>query len=344
MTLFRRIAASLALAGLASAQAEITLDQISPKNGPFPVIPLLGFGTWELPNSRVGSEAVANAIVTGFRHFDCAQAYSNQKAVATGLKDGLQRAGLKRQDIWVTTKIWSTRHGSKIPSGLDQNLQELGLDYIDLVLMHFPIGSATGKAEYDYVAVRMLPPVRDHQTWKEMEKLVAGGKVRHIGISNFNIQQLSELLGNATIKPFTHQNELHPYLQQKSFVEFHKKNNVTLTAYAPLGNTNSAYRQRASRTGAPGKMLADPVLGEIGKARGCSPAQVALKWNMRRGVVVHPKAANKDHQKENFEAYKCPLTAEDDAKIAAIDKKYRFWNPCKMLLQLECFMGLDGYP
>ena len=118
-----------------------------------------------------------------------------------------------------------------------------------------------------------------------MEKLIGKGKVRYIGISNFNTQQLTELLAAATIKPFVHQMELHPYLQQTSFLGLHKQHNITVTGYAPLRNTNPAYRLRAARAGAPGKLLEDPVLNEIWNARGCTAAQISLAWNLRRGLL-----------------------------------------------------------
>jgi len=204
----------LAFLGPIHAQGVATLEQISPKNGPFNEIPMLGFGTWMLWDAKNCTEAVAKAIEAGYRHFDGATAYENQACVGAGLKEGMRRTGLKRSDLWITSKLWSTRynlysnfgilnqtkqlcrHGSKAQTGLDTNLQQLGLDYIDLSLMHFPIGTTRNFSEYDYV-----------QTWKEMEKLVAPnntavtGKTRFIGISNFNVSQLEELLKSSSVKP-----------------------------------------------------------------------------------------------------------------------------------------------
>ena len=175
-----------------------------------------------------------------------------------------------------------------------------------------------------------------------MEKYAGEGKLtRYIGISNFNVTQLDEVLAAATIKPKVHQFELHPYLQQTSFVEYHKQKNITVTAYAPLGNTNPSYASRARRAT---PLLQNPVLVAIAKERGCTPAQVSLKWNMDRGVVVHPKSQHKDRQKENFEAYtKCKLTEEDHAKITELGKNpVRFWEICSTLLRLPCYVGLEA--
>lgn len=175
-----------------------------------------------------------------------------------------------------------------------------------------------------------------------MEKYAGEGKLtRYIGISNFNQTQLDELLAAATIVPKVHQFELHPYLQQTAFVNYHKAKNITVTAYAPLGNTNPSYASRARRA-AP--LLSNPVLVGIAKDRGCTPAQVSLKWNMDRGVVVHPKTQRKERQKENFEAYtKCKLTEEDHKKIEELGKKpVRFWEICSTLLRLPCYAGLEA--
>jgi len=282
----------------------------------------------------------------GYRHFDCATAYQNQVSIGKGLAEGLKRTGLNRSDIWVTSKLWSTRHGDKIQSGHEINLQQLGLDYLDMALMHFPIGTANGKPEYDIIA-----------TWKAMEKLVAPGnvatkgKTRFIGISNFNVTQIEDLLKAATIKPKVHQIELHPYLQQNAFVALHQQKGIALTAYAPLGDTNPAYRAggiaggRFMKAGKLTPLLQNPVLAAIGKERGCTVAQVSLAWNLKRGIKsVHPKAAQVVHQKENFDAYKCKLQDSDMAKILAIDKttKFRMWDPCPVQLGLPCYLGLEG--
>jgi len=153
-----------------------------------------------------------------------------------------------------------------------------------------------------------------------------------------------------------HQIELHPYLQQNSFVDLHNKHNIKLSAYAPLGDTNPAYRGdpakasggmtggRYSRTDHPSPLLQHPILVDIGRVRGCTPAQVALAWNIKRGISVHPKAARVDHIKDNFGAYKCALQEEDMQKIQGIDKtiKFRMWDPCPKVLGLPCFVGQEG--
>lgn len=183
-----------------------------------------------------------------------------------------------------------------------------------------------------------------------MEKFVgepgSGKPTRFIGISNFNVSMIDELLAAATIKPHTHQFELHPYLQQRSFVDYHKKLGIQITAYASLGDANPEYYKmgRAGRKDAPPSLLKNTVITSIAKERGCTPAQVALKWALDQGFGIHPKAAQKSHQKENIEALtKCNLTPEDHVKIKDMDKTwtFRYWDICKSILGLQCYTGLE---
>jgi diketogulonate reductase-like aldo/keto reductase len=180
------------------------------------------------------------------------------------------------------------------------------------------------------------------QTWKRMEKLVKpDGPVRFIGVSNFSPTQMEELLAAATVRPAVHQFELHPYLPQASFVEWHRKARIPITGYAPLGNTSPYYAAAARESGAP-PLLTHPVIAEVAAERKCSPAQVVLSWNMKRGVAVIPKAAQTVHIKENSKAMDCRLTDEDSTKINGISAKYlgRFNNPCKRI-KMPCFQGLE---
>jgi alcohol dehydrogenase (NADP+) len=181
---------------------------------------------------------------------------------------------------------------------------------------------------------------------KEMEKLIKpGGPTRFIGVSNFSPKQMEEVLAVATIKPKVHQFELHPYLQQTNFVEWHYKNNISVIGYAPLGNTSPYYEPAlAVNPTKPPIMTANPTLLAIGQERGCSAAQIALVWNVKRGVAVIPKAVKAEHQAENIQVEKCAikLTDEDMRKIADISKQYsgRFNNPCKSM-KMPCYEGLD---
>jgi alcohol dehydrogenase (NADP+) len=179
-----------------------------------------------------------------------------------------------------------------------------------------------------------------------MEKLVRpNGPARFIGVSNFSPKQMEEILAAATIKPKVHQFELHPYLQQRDFVDWHHKNNITVIGYAPLGNTSPYYAQPSKDNPThPPIMTQNPILLEIAKNRGCaSAAQVALAFNNKRNVAVIPKAAKAEHQAENVQVEKCKLTDDDFKKIVDMSKQYsgRFNNPCKTMMKMPCYEGLD---
>jgi len=206
---------------------------------------------------------------------------------------------------------------------LKETLRDLGLEYLDLYLMHFPVG-AVG---LDYAA-----------TWKRMEGLVGSSKdTRFIGIANHSPAMLDNLLKTAKIPPRFHQFEGHPYLRQDKYVETNFSHNITVTNYAPLGNTGPAYA--ATGSGLP-KLLTNKVITDIAKERNCAPAQVVLAWNLRRNVIVIPKASKKAHQIENFGSEKCALTAEDIAKIQAMKYNTRMLSyPCAQAAN-ACFAGL----
>jgi len=222
------------------------------------------------------------------------------------------------------------------------NLDQLGLKYVDLALVHFPVAVDakwnTSKATFD---------IKD--MWQAMEKLLTTPNnasvdstpmVKKIGISNYNVTQIEQLLAIAKVKPYVHQIELHPYLQQNDFVEFHKKHGIRLVAYGSLGNTNPEYSYRAKMTS---PLLEDVTLNRIAKKRGCaSAAQVALAWSLKRGITVIPKAEKVEHQKENYRTVSdCKLTDNDMASIKRLDLKARYWDMCCSLGQ-PCYLGLDG--
>ncbi|KAF2672614.1 hypothetical protein BT63DRAFT_396328 [Microthyrium microscopicum] len=318
-------------------------------------MPTVGFGTWMLPNNDKGAEAVARAMKLGYRHFDGATAYTNQQAVGKGLALGLKNnPHIKREELWITSKIWATRH-KDVTGGIDINLKQLGLDYIDLMLVHFPVifqgnsqqpkkddhgapiaNATVTVAEYDYLPM-----------WAAMEAALSAGKIKHIGISNFNVTQIDDLLAHAKVKPYVHQIEAHPYLQDWKFYDYHTSKGLRLAAYAPLGNTNPEYHYRNWKSA--GKaMLSDPTLSAIATARGCSTAQVALAWNLARNVTTVVKAQNAQHAIENYEARQtCKLTSEDLAKIKALDQDgkggKRYWDMC-CAMDLPCYHGLQDGP
>jgi len=294
--------------------------------------PLLGFGTWNLDISADNTtEAVSLAIQTGYRQIDCAAAYGNEKAVGKGIADGLKKANLTRDQIWVTSKLWNDHHEDPalVEAGLKQTLKDLDLEYLDLYLMHWPVGSEKGVkgSHLDYV-----------ETWRSMVALPKT-KVLNIGVSNFSPSQLRTLISQTGVKPFAHQMELHPYLQQTSWVTAHKALGISVTAYSPLGNSNPTYRGRGKDIP---PLLKNDVISSIAMEKNCTTAQIALSWGIGRGVSVIPKSSHPAYIIENFNSQACELGYEDLAKIKLIERTYmkRFNNPSKSY-GVKLFDGLD---
>ncbi|KAF2184841.1 Aldo/keto reductase [Zopfia rhizophila CBS 207.26] len=303
--------------------------------------PLIGFGTWNLKESPFNtSSSVSIAIQAGYRQIDCAAAYGNEPAVGKGIADGLKKAGLKRNEIWVTSKLWNDHHTpGRVEAGFNQTLSDLGLEYLDLYLMHWPVGKAPdqNKYHYDYV-----------ETWHAMERLLKTNRVRNIGVSNFSPKQLKELIEKSEAKPAVHQMELHPYLQQAKWVKAHQAHGISVTAYSPLGNMNPTYGDRAkadaeASVGHPPLLLENSVIADIGEKRGCTPAQVVLAWGMSRGTSVIPKSKHEKYIEENIGAIKCVLEEDDFARIEKVGEEYltRFNNPGKGW-GVHLFEGLDN--
>ncbi|KAI9815766.1 MAG: hypothetical protein M1827_002162 [Pycnora praestabilis] len=279
-------------------------------------IPLLGYGTWNLDKSNA-SEAVSIALETGYKHIDCAAIYGNEKEVGKGIAHGLKKAGLHRSDVWVTSKLWNDHHAPDlVAKGLAKTLENLGLEYLDLYLMHWPVGSHGGKNEFDYV-----------ETWHAMERLLHTSKVRHIGVSNFSPTEMAHLIKSSKTKPAVHQMELHPYLPQNEWVQWHHAHGIHVTAYSPFGNANPTYGPPSKDS--PPPLLENKAMRRIAKEGGCTTAQVALAWGMSRGTSVIPKSGHAERIKENYGALECDLEYEDFTDIAELGKKYlkRFNNP-----------------
>ncbi|WBW74069.1 NADPH-dependent aldo-keto reductase [Schizosaccharomyces osmophilus] len=278
-------------------------------------IPALGLGTWQSEPNQT-REAVKTALQYGYRHIDAAHIYGNENEVGDGIKD----SGVPRKDIWVTSKLWCNAHTPEaVPVALENSLKELKLDYLDAYLIHWPVAFKTGTEKFPKNGDNIIfENVTIEDTWKAMEKLVASGKVRHIGISNFNEENLDRVLKVASIKPSIHQMELHPFLPQTDFVEKHKKLGIHVTAYSPFGNQNAIYGTEIP------KLIDHKNIKDVAasKATGTSGANVAVSWAIHRGTSVIPKSVNVNRIKNNFQFV--PLSSDEMKEINSIDIRKRF--------------------
>ncbi|XP_078663022.1 aldo-keto reductase family 1 member B1-like isoform X1 [Branchiostoma floridae x Branchiostoma belcheri] len=296
-------------------------------------MPLLGLGTWKARENDC-YQAVKTALGLGYRLIDTAEVYQNEKEIGKALKENFA-TGLKREELFITSKLWSTRHHpDDVLPACQRSLSDLGLDYLDLYLMHFPAARARGDnlfpSDGKGQAAMMDPDVHFMETWKAMENLVDAGLVKAIGVSNFNISQMEEVLTNGRIKPAVNQVESHPYLVCHRLLERCRAKDVMMTAYCPLGRPGS---QEAKDHGVD-SLLQDPVIVEISKKHGKTTAQVCIKWQMQRNVVVIPKSVTPTRIQENSQLFDFELSEDDMSAINNLDRNAR----------LVPFLACKGHP
>jgi alcohol dehydrogenase (NADP+) len=266
-------------------------------------MPALGFGTL-IPDAATTISATRDALEAGFRHFDCAERYQNESEIGETLQAGLAAAGLSREDIFVTTKLWNTNHRpERVAPAFEASLKRLRLDYLDLYLIHTPFAFQPGddqdpRDENGHVIYDREVTLLD--TWRAMEKLVDGGRCRAIGLSDITLEKLIPLYESARIKPAVVQVEAHPYLPETELLEFCKEKGIILLAFAPLGH--------GVRPG----LLEDPVILAIAARIGKTPAQVLLAWAVQRGTALLTTPKTAARAKENFDISPLPQDAFDE--------------------------------
>ena len=294
-------------------------------------IPVLGLGTWR---SSVGvvQQAVTSALLAGYRHLDCAWTYENEAEVGAGIAAAIAAtsaspAPITRSSLFVTSKVWNNQQlPDELVACCRDSLSRLGLSYLDLYLVHWPVAFAripgNKFAENESKTDRHYADVSRQQVWRAMESLVDLGLVRSIGVSNHSLQQLRDILGHCRHAPVVNQIECHPYLNQRFLLTKMKQLNIALTAYSPLGNVA---RDALEASQSP---LLDPTIRDIAAVKGKTPAQVILRWHLQCGHVVIPKSSSPQRLLENISIFDFDLTEEEMQRIDALGKtRRRFINP-----------------
>jgi diketogulonate reductase-like aldo/keto reductase len=276
-------------------------------------IPRLGFGVWQVRSGRTTEVAVATALEAGYRHIDTAAAYGNEAGVGAAIRS----SGLPREDIYVTTKLWNDDHRDP-EAALEKSLRNLKMDYVDLYLIHFPVRER-------------------RRTWPLFEKLRAQGKARSIGVSNYTVRHMKELLGETKTVPAVNQVEIHPYLYQRELIDLCKANGVLIEAYSPLTHGQRlndpklvAIAKKYSKNGAAAPVWRHlPLMENLARADGVkTTAQVLIRWGLQKGFVVIPKSSNPRRIVENAQVFDFELSDADMRALDGFDENLRTcWDP-----------------
>jgi D-xylose reductase len=298
-------------------------------------LPAVGLGLWKVAKADAPA-LIGEAVKCGYRHFDCASDYGNEAEVGAGFDSVLKSGACRRDALWVTSKLWNSNHAPEhVRPALERTLRDLRLDYLDLYLIHFPIATKYVPPDRRYPAgwfydpdapqPRMelvSVPVRD--TWQAMEEISRAGLARHIGVSNFGVSLIRDLLNFAKIRPAALQVELHPMLTQEKLLRFCREQEIAVTGFSPLGAPSYVPIGMAK---AEESALDHPVVKQIAAATRKTSAQVVLRWAVQRGTAVVVKSSQPARLKENIAIFDFELASDQMQAISSLDRNRRFNDP-----------------
>ena len=309
--------------------------------------PTSGLGLWKIPVNETAS-MVYSAIDCGYRHLDSACDYGNEKEAGEGVAKALQDGLCSREELWVTSKLWNTYHKREhVRPALQKTLSDLGLDYLDLYLIHFPISLEYIPMDEKYPPGWLfdenaenpgmqLAKVPILETWQAMVDLKKEGLVKNIGVCNFGVSLLQDLMNSSEESPSVLQMERHPYLEQQKLLRFCQKNDIAVTGFSPLGA--GSYLELGMAKAEDSVLEEDSVM-EIAKTHQKSPAQVVLRWGIQQGTAVIPKTSKVHRLKENLDVYDFSLTDTEMDTISSLERHQRFNDPgdfCEVAFNTFC--------
>jgi D-xylose reductase len=298
-------------------------------------LPAVGLGFWKIPRANA-AELVVEAIRAGYRHFDCACDYGNEAEAGAGIRAAIDQGLCRREDLWITSKLWNTYHSKiHVRPALERSLRDLGVEYLDLFLIHFPIALRFVPFHMRYPPEWTFDPAAAHprmepvhvpiaETWGAMEELVNAGLVKNIGVCNFGVSLLRDLRSYAHIRPAVLQVELHPYLTQDKLLRYCRESHIAVTGFSPLAAQSYFSLQMAQPDES---VFEQPAVKAAAEQHNKTPAQVVLRWGVQRGAAVVPKTVQLERLRENLAIFDFELSAEEMQAISALHRGRRFNDP-----------------